>query len=208
MEPLNQNKTGYAYNFGPDTPLWRYLFLGALVPFTTLRVVAKLQHRTIPRWQYITFCSIGVYLGGKHAFNNARVPINPDDMQSIQPFGFNAQQNPTFNYQIWTKDANGDKWERHKLPRRDRPSLDDVIDSKDNEYNDGYYDGYRAAMEQSKKYKDDNNDHDNTHDTFDSYDGYSDYGEYRTSKRKTEDPNDEISEFFESNDKKRRPRNR
>ena len=66
MDPWNKNKTAYAYNFGPDRPLWRYVFLGALIPFTTLRLAAKLQQRTIPRWQYIFFCTVGgkcIYFG-------------------------------------------------------------------------------------------------------------------------------------------------
>ena len=115
-------------------------------------------------------------------------------MQSIEPFN---GRHSTFNYQIWTKEPNGYKWERHKLPHRDRPSLDDVIDERDSNsnYNDGYHDGYRAAMESKRL----------------SQQQYESYTEYERPKPNSasDDPIDEISEFFESNnDKKRRPHNR
>ena len=146
------------------------------------------------------------YFGIKHAFHNARVPINPHDMPPPHgPYG-----RSTFNYQIWNYDSNSNKWERHELDgRKHLPSLNDVIDHRNrydndgnNDYDDGYYDGYRAAIEsrgykyndREQRYRPNNNDVHNAYD------------EYRTSKRNSNDPTDEISEFFESNDsKKKRP---
>ena len=55
----HEGRIAYAYNFGPGKPLWRYIFVGALIPFATLKIVERLQMRTIPRWQYIMFCSLG-----------------------------------------------------------------------------------------------------------------------------------------------------
>eukprot|EP01084_Bolivina_argentea_P130321 230045_1 len=212
MDRNNSNKVlnhAYTYKFDANTPIWRYVFIGSLIPFVTLKCIGHIQMRKIPKWQYVTFGCIGAYLGAKHAFRHAKVSVDPDDF-GIFPWPSGRKvDNSTI-----TETMNKMGWYRKEQITDElnplNPSLDNIIDY--DKYNNDSYDemnsydrndrnDYGFVERQHKKRYQDRILEARSKRNRDS-DSYADDNDYNKHKANdTYNPDEDISEFFESNDK-------
>ena len=47
----------YSYKITSETPFFRYVFIGVLTPYITMKMIAKSQNRVIPKYKYV-FCGL------------------------------------------------------------------------------------------------------------------------------------------------------
>ena len=144
------------------------------------------------------------YLGGKYAFNKARIPIDdPDGMGPIDPFGLYLRRVYDFdsNRPVLPIHKERKRKERNSLPR---PSIDEIVpeihrhdlpinwgeDALSN--NDSDENEYRTFKERKYEYSESKR---NVND---------DYDDRRRRPNDSYDPTDEIASFFESSDSRRR----
>lgn len=147
-------------------------------------------------------------MGARHAFQRAKVPIDPND--PLGPFG------ERLRYEMWKMYPNHPEFkefnERYGEKQLDRsqpkPSLDNIIDNdqRNYDYNDNDRRRYEEEYDFVRRPNNKQSYEDKIRKSKRDNEAYYDYG---GSKRdEFEDPTDDISEFFESTDKNRNRRRR